>query len=701
MSKAKSLREAPAEALTPDQAAKELAALAKEIAHHDMLYHQQDAPEITDAEFDLLKRRNDAIEARFPELKRADSPNLHVGAAPAERFRKVTHARPMLSLGNAFDEEDVRKFEASIRRFLALKPEVELAFTAEPKIDGLSATLRYEEGRFVLGATRGDGTVGEDITANLATLKDVPKRLKGRHVPKAIDVRGEVYFRRADFEALNAKRAAAGEELYVNPRNTAAGSVRQLDPAITASRPLHFFAYAEGEAVYDGAAPPTQWEFLERLNDWGFPVNPLARRVHGIDDALAFYAEIGQKRPKLDYEIDGVVYKVDRRDWQERLGYVARAPRWALAHKFAAERAETVLEKIDIQVGRTGALTPVAHLKPVGVGGVTVTRATLHNEDEIQRKDVREGDSVILQRAGDVIPQIVQVVLDKRPKSSKPFVFPDHCPVCNSLAVREEGEAVRRCTGGLICEAQAIERLRHFVSRDAFDVDGLGDRHITAFWRDGFIKKPGDLFRLKDRAAEIEAREGWGKQSVANLLAAIDRRREIGLDRFIYALGIHQVGEATARLLARHYGSLAAWREAMEEAAKDAESPAFQDLDNIGGIGESMAADIAAFFAEPHNIEVLNDLEAAGVSVQDYRRPVTRESPITGKTVVFTGTLEAMTRPEAKARAESLGAKVAGSVSKKTDYVVVGADAGSKAAKASELGVTVLTETEWLKLIGS
>jgi DNA ligase (NAD+) len=694
------VRDIPVEDLTPKQAGRELAALAKEIAHHDLLYHQQDAPEIPDAEYDRLKRRNEAIEARFPDLKRADSPTQRVGFAPAERFRKVTHARPMLSLDNAFSEEEVREFEGRIRRFLGLAADMAVTLVAEPKIDGLSATLRYEGGRYVQGATRGDGTVGEDVTANLATIADIPKQMKGRHIPRVIDVRGEVYYRRADFEALNARRAAAGEPTFVNPRNAAAGAVRQLDPAITAARPLRFFAYSEGEAVYDGAAPATQWEFLERLKGWGFPVNPFAELCDGIDAALAVYRKIGERRPKLDYEIDGVVYKVDRRDWQQRLGFVARAPRWALAHKFAAERAETVLEAITIQVGRTGALTPVANLKPVMVGGVTVSRATLHNEDEIARKDIREGDTVVIQRAGDVIPQVVEVVQDKRPRGSRPYAFPDRCPVCGSLAVREEGEAVRRCTGGLICEAQAVERLRHFVGRDAFDIEGLGSERVIAFRKDGLIKTPGDIFRLHRRREEIEKREGWGKQSVGNLLAAIERRREIPLDRFINALGIHQVGEATARLLAKNYHALAAWRAAMEDAAKDPDGPAFADLDNIGGIGRSMAEDIAAFFAEPHNREVLDDL-AHEVTVTDFAAPAATGSPLAGKTIVFTGTLDSMSRPEAKARAEALGAKVAGSVSSKTDYVVVGADAGSKAKKAAELGVTVLSEGEWRKLSGS
>jgi len=684
----------PPEELTPEQAAEELARLAAEIARHDRLYYQLDRPEISDAEYDALVRRNAAIEARFPELRRPDSPSLRVGAPPTGGFAKVTHARPMLD--NAFDEEDVREFWARIRRFLGLPPDEPIEVVAEPKIDGLSASLRYENGRFVQGATRGDGTTGEDITANLRTLKDVPKVLKDGPAPAVLEVRGEVYMRRSEFAAMNAARAAEGKPLFANPRNAAAGSTRQLDPAVTASRPLRFFAYAWGEV--DGDGWETHWQFLERLKAWGFPVNPMARLCRTIEEALDLYRKLAAERATLPYDIDGVVYKVNRVDWQRRLGFVGRAPRWALAHKFPAEQAVTRLNGITIQVGRTGALTPVAELEPITVGGVVVARATLHNEDEIARKDIRIGDWVTIQRAGDVIPQVVGVVKERRPADSTPYVFPDHCPACGSLAIREPGEAVRRCTGGLICPAQRLERLRHFVSRDAFDIEGLGGKHIAAFLKDGLIKTPGDIFRLKDRASEIEKREGWGKQSVANLLAAIERRRTITLDRFIYALGIRQVGQVTARLLAKCYVSFEAWRKAMMEA-RDPESAAYAELDNIEGIGPSVAADIVGFFAEQHNLEVLDDLRRE-VTIEDFTAPDGASEALGGKTLVFTGTLETMTRSEAKARAEALGAKVASSVSKNTDYVVVGADAGSKARKAAELGVTVLTEKDWLELIG-
>jgi len=684
------------EKLKAAEAKQELARLAAEIARHDRLYHQQDAPEISDADYDALRRRNDAIEARFPELRRPDSPTLRVGAAPATGFAKVTHARPMLSLDNAFDEADARDFVARIRRFLRLADDAAVELVAEPKIDGLSASLRYENGAFVQGATRGDGTVGEDVTANLRTIKDIPRKLSGTKVPQVLEVRGEIYMRRDDFMTLNAERAKAGEAVYANPRNFAAGSVRQIDPKMTAARPLRFFAYAWGEVSEPVAE--THWDFLQRLKAWGFAVNPLAKRCPDIDAALAFYREVGDERAKLPYEIDGVVYKVNRFDWQDRLGMVSRAPRWALAHKFPAERAQTILRAITIQVGRTGALTPVANLEPITVGGVVVSRATLHNEDEIVRKDVREGDTVIIQRAGDVIPQVVAVVTEKRPRNSKPFVFPDRCPVCNSHAVREEGEVVRRCTGGLICAAQVVERLKHFVSRNAFDIDGLGGKSIEELWQLGWLKTPADIFRLHRHADALIERDGWGEQSVAKLLQAIEARRTVPLERFIYALGIPQVGDATARLLARNYGSLSAWRDAMI-AAGDPESAAFHDLDNIESIGPSLAADIVAFFAEPHNLKALDDLMGE-VTPQDFVAPQTTGSAIAGKTVVFTGNLEAMTRNEAKARAEQLGARVASSVSKKTDYVIVGADAGSKAAKAKELGLATLDEAEWLKLIG-
>jgi len=685
-----------ADKLTPKQAADELVRLAKEIAHHDELYHQKDAPEISDADYDLLRQRNDAIEARFPELRRPDSPTLRVGAAPAAGFAKVTHARPMLSLDNAFAEDDAREFVARIRRFLGLKEDAAVELVAEPKIDGLSASLRYENGMFVQGATRGDGTVGEDVTANLRTIADLPKRLQGKRIPKVLEVRGEVYMRHADFQKLNAERTAAGEPVFANPRNFAAGTVRQIDPKVTASRPLRFFAYAWGEVSEPVAE--THWDFLQHLKDWSFAVNPLAKRCQNIDEALAFHAEIAAERAKLPYDIDGVVYKVNRFDLQARLGMVSRAPRWALAHKFPAEQAQTILRAIRIQVGRTGALTPVAELEPITVGGVVVSRATLHNEDEIARKDIREGDTVIIQRAGDVIPQVVAVVPEKRPRGSKPFVFPERCPVCNSHAVREEGMVARRCTGALVCAAQAVERLKHFVSRNAFDIDGLGDKRIEELWQEGWLKTWGDIFRLRKREAELEAREGWGKQSVAKLLKAIEARRNIALERFIYALGIPQVGDATARLLASNYGSLSAWRDAMI-AAQDHESPAYHELDNIEGIGPSVAGDIIVFFGEAHNLKALDDLTRE-VWVQDFVQPKTSGSPIAGKTVVFTGELTVMTRNEAKARAESLGAKVASSVSKKTDYVIVGADAGSKAAKAKELGLTTLSEEEWLGLVG-
>lgn len=690
------LRALPVEALTEPQAAAELAELAAELAAHDRAYYQEDAPVISDADYDALKRRNTAIEARFPALIRDDSPSARVGAAPGAGFAKVVHARPMLSLDNAFTEGDLVEFVDGVRRYLKElrdDPSLPLPMMAEPKIDGLSIALRYEGGRFVVGATRGDGTIGEDVTANLRTLKDIPPVIVG--APDVFEVRGEVYMTKPDFAAMNERQRQAGGKVFANPRNAAAGSLRQLDPAITAGRPLRFFAYAWGETSEPLA--DTHEHFLDRLRGFGFHVNPKAQLCRDTDEMLAFYRALAAERATLPYDIDGVVFKVNRIDWQERLGAVSRAPRWAIAQKFEAEKAQTRVQAIRIQVGRTGTLTPVAELEPVTVGGVVVSRATLHNEDEIARKDIRVGDQVIVQRAGDVIPQVVAVVVDKRPAGSLSFVFPDHCPECDSLAVREEGEAARRCTGGLICPAQAVERLRHFVSRDAFDIEGLGEKHIAAFWRDGLIARPGDIFRLRAHAASIRDREGWGDRSVDNLLAAIDARRGIGLDRFIYALGIRQVGQATAKRLARHYRTLDGWRAAML-AAVDPTADAWSELVNIDSIGPSVAGDLAAFFAEPHNRQVLDDL-AGEVTVGPVAAPAAA-SPVAGKTVVFTGTLESTTRSEAKARAEALGAQVAGSVSKKTDYVIVGADAGSKARKASELGVTVLSEAEWLALIG-
>ncbi|HWD57389.1 MAG TPA: NAD-dependent DNA ligase LigA [Stellaceae bacterium] len=690
------------ENLTEDEAAAELERLAEEIAHHDRLYHQQDAPEISDADYDELRRRNNAIEARFPELIRTDSPSRRVGAAPSAGFAKVTHSIPMLSLGNAFDEQDVRDFFAGIRNFfrrpedVARVAEDAIEIMAEPKIDGLSAALRYEHGRLVLGATRGDGVTGEDVTQNLRTLRSVPKQLAGSGWPDVLEVRGEVYMEREGFFAVNAERETAGEAVFANPRNVAAGSLRQLDPAITARRPLKFFAYAWGEASAPFAR--SHAEALQHFRDWGFTVNPRSRLCRGVDEVLAAYREIGGDRAGLPYDIDGVVYKVNDLELQRRLGMVSRAPRWALAHKFPAQQAQTVLDDILIQVGRMGSLTPVAVLEPITVGGVVVQRATLHNEDEIQRKDVRVGDTVVIQRAGDVIPQIVSVVLDRRPKDAVSYVFPEKCPICGSLAVREPGMAARRCTGGLICAAQAVERLKHFVARDCFDIEGMGAKHIAAFWEDGLIRTPGDIFRLK--AEEIAGREGWGETSAGNLIRAIDERRRITLDRFINALGIPQVGQATARLLSRHYRSLANWRREME-AAQDPESPAHAGLIDVHGIGADMAADIVGFFAEPHNRTMLDDLTGE-IEVHDYAAPSrgAAASPLTGKTVVFTGGLEAMSRSEAKARAEALGANVASTVSAKTDFVVVGADAGSKATKAAALGLTTLDEAAWLKLAG-
>lgn len=691
------LREIAVEQLDETQAAAELAALAAELAAHDRAYYQEDAPVVSDAEYDALKRRNTAIEARFPSLVRDDSPSAKVGAPPATGFAKVVHTRAMLSLDNAFSEADLVEFVDGVRRYLKElrdDPTLPLDMMAEPKIDGLSISLRYEKGRFVVGATRGDGTTGEDVTANLRTLKDIPARITS--APDVVEVRGEVYMTKPDFLAMNDRQRQAGAKVFANPRNAAAGSLRQLDSTITAERPLRFFAYAWGETSEPLA--DTHEHFLDRLRGFGFHVNPKAKLCRDTAEMIAFFRELAAERSSLPYDIDGIVFKVNRLDWQERLGFISRAPRWAIAQKFEAEKAQTWLRAIRIQVGRTGTLTPVAELEPVTVGGVVVSRATLHNEDEIARKDIRVGDQVIVQRAGDVIPQVVAVVPEKRPADSAPFAFPDHCPECGSLAVREEGEVARRCTGGLICPAQAVERLKHFVSRDAFDIEGLGEKHISAFWQDGLIARPGDIFRFKAQAARIREREGWGERSTENLLAAIDGRRRINLDRFIYALGIRQVGQATAKRLAHHYHTFDAWRAAMQ-AAGDPAADAWSELVNIDSIGPAVAGDLVAFFAEPHNLDVLDDL-AREVTVEPYVSRAASASPVAGKTVVFTGTLEGMTRSEAKARAEALGAQVAGSVSKKTDYVIVGADAGSKATKARDLGVHVLSEAEWLALIG-
>ena len=681
--------------LTEPDAASELAHLAREIAHHDRLYYQQDAPEISDAEYDALRRRNAAIEARFPHLIRPDSPSNRVGGAPETGFAKLRHRLPMLSLDNAMNAEEFTEFCARARRFLGLPAGEKLEFVAEPKIDGLSINLTYERGRFVHGATRGDGMVGEDVTANLRTMDSVPVKLRG-HAPALIEIRGEVFMTKADFLAMNDAQAKAGHKVFANPRNAAAGSLRQLDPKITAGRPLSLFAYALGETSEPVAA--THWEYLERLRHWGFDVNPLSKRVPDEAAAAAFQAKMTAERSGLGYDIDGVVYKIDDLALQRRLGFVGRAPRWAIAWKFPAEQAMTVLQDIRIQVGRTGALTPVARLEPVNVGGVLVQNASLHNEDEIARKDVRIGDTVVLQRAGDVIPQILSVVLERRPPAARAYVYPDKCPVCGSHAVRPPGEAVRRCTGGLVCGAQRVERLIHFVSRPAFDIDGLGEKTIQEFYDEGWLHSPADLFKLPRREAEIAERDGWGKLSARNLSRAIEARRHIPLERFIYALGIRRIGEANARLLARHYGSFAHWRTQML-AATVVGSEEREELGSIVGIGPSIAQELADFFGEARNVATLDEL-AVELTIEDAARVADAESAIAGKTLVFTGTLETMTRPEAKARAEVLGAKVTDSVSKKTDLVVVGADAGSKARKATELGVRTITEQEWRELAG-
>jgi DNA ligase (NAD+) len=684
---------APVDSLTETEAAEELAALAREIAHHDAAYHTHDAPEISDADYDSLRRRNAAIEARFPALIRGDSPSMRVGGAPESGFAKLRHRTPMLSLDNAFDATEFAEFCTRAKRFLGRTEP--LVFVAEPKIDGLSINLTYERGHFVRGATRGDGTEGEDVTSNLRTIRSIPDRLHG-DAPALIEIRGEVFMTKADFLALNQAQAEAGAKVFANPRNAAAGSLRQLDVRITAGRPLSLFAYAQGETTEPVAE--THWVYLQRLKAWGFDVNPLSRRLGNETDAEAFHSEIGLARSGLGYDIDGVVYKVDDLGLQRRLGFVGRAPRWAIAWKFPAEQAITVLRDIRIQVGRTGALTPVAGLEPVNVGGVLVARATLHNEDEIARKDIRVGDTVVLQRAGDVIPQIVSVVTERRPAESVPYVFPEICPACGSHAVRPPGEVVRRCTGGLICPAQRVERLIHFVSRPAFDIDGLGEKTIQEFYNEGWLHGPADLFKLPEREAEIAVREGWGKLSAANLSKAIANRRSVPLDRFIYALGIRRIGATNAKLLARHYSSFDNWRTQML-AATTVGSDERLELGSISGIGPTIAEELTDFFGEARNIAALDEL-AGELTIEDAARADAADSPIVGKTVVFTGTLETMTRPEAKARAESLGAKVTDSVSKKTDIVVVGADAGSKARKATELGVRTMTEAEWQALVG-
>ena len=767
----------PVEDLTAETAAEALAWLAAEMARHDALYNEA-TPEISDADYDALRARNLAIETAFPDLIRSDSPSNKVGAAASTQFAEVRHGVPMLSLDNAFDEGEVRDFVARITRFLKLPADEPIAFVAEPKIDGLSANLLYVDGKLTIGATRGDGRAGEDVTANLNTIADVKQTLAGDDWPDRIEIRGEVYAPNDAFAAFNAAAEAEGRRTYANPRNFAAGSLRQKDARITGKRPLNFFAYAWGEHSSDFAE--TQWDALQKLKAWGFPVNARSRRVEGAEGLIAVYRDLERDRATLGYDIDGVVYKVDRIDWQRRLGFVARSPRWAIAHKFPAQQATTVLEGIDIQVGRTGSLTPVARLHPVTVGGVVVRNATLHNEDEIERLDVRIGDTVRLQRAGDVIPQILGVVPELRPADAAPYVFPEHCPVCGSEAVREGDEVKRRCTGGLICDAQIVERLKHFVGRRAFDIEGLGEKQLVAFHARGWIKEPADIFRLardETRLKELERDDGYGETSIRNLVAGIDARRIIALDRFLFGLGIRDIGEQTSIVLARAFErwpalkaaclqaasgvpcdawtDLAAahaisprvlaqmaeakppvvdpWPEATMDmkisqafpgmaaparrslatmvqdwsglvelarvAREDGPSEILNQIAGVTGVGPVAAEALAHFFHEPHNLRVVEALEAELTQILDAERPKS-DTAVAGKTVVFTGALERFTRDEAKARAESLGAKVSGSVSKKTDYLVAGPGAGSKLKDAEKHGVQVLTEDDWLALIG-
>ena len=680
--------------LSEDEAAAELARLAGVIAEHGLRYHSEDAPVISDADYDALMRRNQDIEQAFPQLVRTDSPSWVVGSAPAAGFGKVVHSRPMLSLDNVFSDAEAAEFVARVRRFLGLGDDVPVVVLAEAKIDGLSASLRYENGRLATAATRGDGAVGENVTANVRHVSGLPMRLPA-DAPDVVEVRGEVFMMKAEFAALNARQAAAGEKIFANPRNAAAGSLRQLDASITASRPLAFIAHGYGEISGGFADAPgmTQGDMMAVLARWGFDIGDLRAICPDVGAAADFTHRIEARRADLPFDIDGVVYKVDRLDWQARLGQVARSPRWATAHKFAAEQAETQLLAIDIQVGRTGALTPVARLQPVTVGGVVVTNATLHNADEIGRLDVRVGDRVRVQRAGDVIPQILGVVPADAPRGPA-FVFPDTCPVCGSHAVREDGEVVTRCTGGLTCAAQRNERLRHFVSRLAFDIEGLGSERIELFASEGLITAPGDIFRLKDHREALVARKGFKAKSVDNLLAAIEARRSIGLDRFVYALGIRHVGEVTARDLARAFGSAAALRDAALAATTDAEVRG--RLTDIGGVGPVVTQALIDFFGEPHNLATFDDLLG---EVTPAALAAAKVTALSGKTVVFTGSLTLLTRDEARAQAEGLGAKVSGSVSARTDLVVAGADAGSKRTKAEALGVEVIDEAAWQALV--
>ncbi len=667
------------------EAANRLMRLAKEIARHDKLYHDQDAPEISDSDYDALVRENRELEERFPHLVRTDSPSKRLGAVPTTALAKVTHARPMLSLENAFSEEEVADFAGRVRRFLNLPADAFVAMTAEPKIDGLSCSLRYEEGELVLAATRGDGAVGEDVTSNVRTIFDIPKRLSG--APDVLEVRGEVYMSKVDFEALNERQETSGGKIFANPRNAAAGSLRQKDANITAARPLRFLAHGWGEISEPLA--DTQFEAMKRIEDFGIPVSDLLVRCDDLAAMLAHYRAIEKARAELPFDIDGVVYKVDRLDLQERLGFVARAPRWGLAHKFPAEKAETTLEAIDIQVGRTGKLTPVGRLTPVGVGGVIVANVTLHNRDEIQRLGLRVGDRVRIQRAGDVIPQVVENLT--RDEVRDPYLFPDHCPQCHSEAVAEEGEVDVRCTGGLICPAQRFERLRHFVSRGALDIEGLGEKSIAEFIELGWLHSPADIFRLKTFRDQLIGREGWKEKSVDNLLKSIEAKREPDGPRFLFGLGIRHVGIVTARDLLKCFGTVEELRRAATSDGGEAE------LSSVQGVGPVVAQALVDFFHEEHNREVFDDL-LSEVSPRPFVSD-SKQTEWTGKTIVFTGSLETMSRDEAKAQAERLGARAAGSVSAKTDLVVAGPGAGSKLKKAEDLGIRVVNEAEWAQIV--
>ena len=681
--------------LTKSEAKRELIVLEKKISAHDKLYYNDSSPTISDEEYDILRRRYEEIENLFPDLISKESPSKRVGSPPSVGFSKVKHLSAMLSLQNAFNETEVEEFVKRIKKFFNLNNNEIIEMVAEPKIDGLSASLLYENGVLIKGATRGDGIVGEDVTKNLRTIRSIPSNINS--APDVLEIRGEVYMSALAFDSLNQVQKNSGKQLYSNRRNAAAGSLRQINSDVTAERELDFVAYAVGDIEKLNVI--THLEILNALSDWGFPCNPESRLCRTINDLLISYNETVTKRNSLPWEVDGMVYKVNRLDWQKRLGIITRAPRWAIAHKFVSERAETKIQNIDIQVGRTGALTPVARLNPVKIGGVTVSNATLHNEDEIYRKDVRIGDTVIVQRAGDVIPQIVKVLKEKRNRKAKPFLYPLVCPVCQSKAMRGEGEAVRRCTGGLICPAQRVERLRHFVSRDAFDIEGLGEKQIEQFWQDGLITDPADLFSLEQRNSDkgiinppLENREGWGNKSIANLFSAIQRKKFISLERFIYSLGVRHVGQGTARLLAKNYLSLDIFLASMKSALNK-DNDEYFTLENINGIGSKVANALLDFFSENHNIVIVSELNSV-VEVQNFVPPLT-DSRIAGKTIVFTGTLISMTREEAKARALSLGAKVSGSVSGKTDIVVLGSSAGSKKEMALKLGIKILSEEEW------